>query len=311
MDENRSKNYEKDHILKKGSRYKIPIYLFFILVCIIYIAPMLLVISASLSAEATIVTTSSSNTGFGFWPKDFTLDAYRLAFKNPHSIFMGYLVTAGQAFLGTVLSCIVCGMAAFAIARRDFRYRNIVTFIIFFTMLFSGGMIPTYIVYSKYYHLNDTFWIYILPGISGGAWNTLMVRTFFQQLPSSLFESAKLDGASELTIFSKIALPLSKPVFATVGFMTLIAKWGDWNTSLLYIRNQDLYTLQYLLQKILNEAEFLKQMASTSLNFSLGQQPSETLKYAMCVIAAGPMVVVFPFFQKYLTKGLTIGAVKG
>lgn len=300
---------------QKRNLYKIPIYLFFTVVSVVlFIMPLMIVVSASLSAEHTLAANLSNTAGFGIFPKEFTLDAYRKAFANPHSILQGYFITAAQAFLGTFLACVVCGMIAYPLSRSNFAFRKIITFIVFFTMLFSGGMIPTYIIYTRYYHLGDSFWIYVLPGITGGAWNTLMIRTFFRGLPESLFESAKLDGASELMIFSRIAVPLSKPVFATVAFMMLVSKWGDWNTSLLYIRNSELYTLQYILQKVLNEAEFLKSMANNpimGINLDLTQQPTETLKFALCVIAAGPMLVVFPFFQKYFAKGLTVGAVKG
>ena len=241
-----------------------------------------------------------------------------MAFGNASQVIKAYGITIAESVLGTALVLLVAGMIAYALSRTNFAYKGVITFIVFFTMLFSGGMIPTYIVYASYYHLNDTFWIYILPGMAGGAWNTLMMRTFFKGIPESLFESAKLDGANEFKIFMKIAAPLSKPVLATVGFMTLVARWNDWNTSLVYIRNQNLYTLQYLLQRILNEAEFLKEMLTNDMLSSSGidvtevvAQPTETLKYAMCIIAAGPMLVVFPFFQKYFVKGTTIGAVKG
>ena len=219
-----------------------------------------------------------------------------------------------------MLSCIVAGMVAYPLSRTSFAYKKPITFLIFFTMLFGGGMIPTYIIYTNWYHLLDTYWIYILPGLAGGAWNTLVIRTFFKGLPESLFESAKIDGARELIIFFKIAVPLSTPVFATIGFMTLVGKWNDWNTSLIYIRSSSLYTLQYLLQRILNETAFLKNLMQNSDMAALAAQvggdsaatlPAETLKYALCVIAAGPMLVVFPFFQKYFASGLTIGAVKG
>ena len=175
-------------------------------------------------------------------------------------------------------------------------------------------MIPTYIVYTHFYGLRDRFLVYILPGLAGGAYYTLIVRTFFRGLPESLFESAKIDGARELTIFFRIAVPLSKPVFATVAFMMLVAKWNDFQTSMIYITNQNLYTLQYLLQRILNEAQYLNGLISNPIpgvDATLFKQPAETLRYAMCVIAAGPMLLIFPFFQKYFAKGLTIGAVKG
>ena len=274
-----------------------------------------MVVSISLSSEKAVTSTTG---GYGLLPQEFTLDAYRLAFKNPETIVNGYKVTIFTSVVGTIGVLLVCGMVAYAISRSSFKYRKIVTYFIFFTMLFSAGTIPTYIIYTKYYHLGDTIWVYLLPGLTGGAWNTFMMRTFFRGIPESLFESAKIDGAKELTIFFRIALPLSKPIFATIGFATLVGKWNDWSTSLVYIRSKELYSLQYSLQKILNEAEFLKALVSnplfTNANIDINDvvtQPTETLKYAMCVIAAGPMLLVFPFFQKYFEKGMVVGSVKG
>lgn len=301
-------------IFKKGNRYKIGIYVFFILFSLLFILPFVMIVSISFSSEEIITSTTG---GYSLLPRGFTLDAYRMAFKNPDSMIRAYLLTIFTSVAGTVSSVFVAAMTAYPLSRTNFAYKQIVTWIIFFTMLFSGGTIPTYIIYTKYYHLGDSIWIYLLPGFMGGAWNTLMIRTFYKSIPETLFESARLDGANEFTIFFRIAIILSKPVIATVGFMTLVAKWNDWNTSLLYIRNSHLYTLQYLLQRILNDAAFLKEVASNPLATSvdltalLAEQPTETLKYAMCVIAAGPMLAVFPFFQKYFEKGMVVGSVKG
>ena len=302
-------------LLKKGNRYKIGIHIFFILFSLLFILPMIMVVSVSFSSEDAVTSTFG---GYSLLPREFTLDAYKLAFKNPETVINGYIVTIITSIAGTLLNLMSAGMCAYALARPNFRYKKIVTFIVFFTMLFGGGTIHTYIIYTKYYHLGNTIWVYILPALSGGAWNILMIRTFMQSLPESLFESAKIDGAAELTIFWKIGLPLSKPVFATVAFTGLIGRWNDWSTSLVYIRDSRLYTLQYSLQKILNEAEFLKALVKNPLFQNAGidisevaAEPTETLKYAMCVIAAGPMLVIFPFFQKYFEKGMVVGAVKG
>lgn len=296
---------------RKISVFDIILHSFFILMCLCYILPLMLVVSASFTSEEVLTSAS----GFSLFPREFTLEAYISAWGNGDAMIRAYGVTAAQAFIGTFLSCIVAGMIAYAISRSNFRFRGIITGIVFFTMLFSAGMIPTYIVYSKYYGLNDNFLVYILPGIAGGAWNTMVYRTFFKGLPESLFESARLDGARELTIFYKIVVPLSTPVFASIGFMTLVSKWNNYATSMIYIRDDKLYTLQYLLQRLMKEAEFLNQLANNpdiSLDPSMiGELPAESLKYAMCVIAAGPMLFAFPFFQKYFSRGLTIGAIKG
>lgn len=182
------------------------------------------------------------------------------------------------------------------------------------TMLFGAGTIPTYIVYTQYYHLGDSLLVYVLPCICGGASTTFMLRAYMKGLSESLYESAELDGASELYIFFSIVLPLSVPMFAALGFMSLVGRWSDWGTSLVYIRDPNKYTLQYLLQRILSQEEFMKQMAQNpveGVDMTSYTAPTETLRYAMVIIAAGPMLIAFPFFQKYFSKGLTIGSVKG
>ncbi len=295
---------------RKKSAFNIVLHVFFILMCACFVIPLILIVSASFTSESWL----TSGNGFSLIPREFTTSAYQTAFQNRARMIRAYLVTFAQAGLGTLIACVIAGMAAYPLSRSNFRFRKPVTVIIFFTMLFSAGMIPNYIVYSRYYGISNTFWVYILPGMAGGAWNTMVFRTFFKGLPESLFESAHLDGARELTVFFKIVVPLSTPVFASLGFMTLVGKWNDYTTSMIYIREENLYTLQYLLQRLMEEAAFLRglsQSAMGNVNLSIADMPNESLKFAMCVIAAGPMLVVFPFFQKYFSQGLTIGAVKG
>lgn len=294
---------------KKVSSSQIILHIFFIITCCCFVFPMLLVVSVSFSSEASVTT----GAGFQLIPEEFSLDAYKMAFRNPASIIKGYIITIAQAVLGTFSSCIICGMIAYPLSRSNFRFKKIVTTFLLITMLFGGGTIPTYIVYTKYYHLGNNFLIYVLPGLAGGAWNTFMFRTFFKSIPESLFESARIDGAKELDCYFRIAIPLSMPVYASLGFMTLVAKWNDYMTSMIYIRDPDLYTVQYLLQRTLNEVEFLKSLTTSEIGINMGKTvlPAETMKYALCVICAGPMLFVFPFFQKYFSRGLTVGSVKG
>ena len=296
--------------VERKSLFPVFLHLFFILMSACFVLPLIVVISASFTSEEWL----NAGHGLSLIPHNFTTAAYQAVFSNAERIIRAYGVTIAQAFLGTAISCVIAGMAAYALSRSNFQFRKVLTGVIFFTMLFSAGMIPTYIIYSKYYGISNTFWIYILPGMAGGAWYTMVFRTFFKSLPESLFESAHLDGASELTIFFRIVVPLSTPVFASVGFMILVAKWNDYTTSMIYIREEDLYTLQDLLQRMMDEAKFLKSLSQSVMgNIMLNTQntPSETLRYAMCVVAAGPMLLIFPFFQKYFSQGLTIGAVKG
>lgn len=298
--------------LKRVRTFDVVLHVCFIIMSLCFIIPLLLVVSASFTGEEALETGT-----FGLIPTDFTLEAYKSAFSNGDRVIRAYGITIAQAFLGTFLSMIVAGLAAYPLSRSNFRFKKVVTWIIFFTMLYGASMIPTYITYAKTYKITNTFWMYILPGITGGAWNTMVYRTFFKGLPESLFESAHLDGASELRTFFQIVIPLSTPVFASLSFLTLVGRWNNYTTSMVYIRSENLYTLQYLLQKMMDEAEFLKQLAnnpmlSGGVHIDTSQLlPSETLKYAMCVIAAGPMLAIFPFFQKYFAQGLTVGSVKG
>ena len=296
---------------KKISAFDVILHAVFFLMCMSFIIPLLLVVSASFTSESWL----TSGNGFSLLPKQFTVAAYRAAFSNAGQMLRAYAVTIAQAVIGTVLSCIISGMIAYPLSRSNFRFKKGIVFFVFFTMLFSAGMIPSYIIFAKVYHISNNFLIYILPGITGGAWNTMVFRTFFKSLPESLFEAAHLDGARELKVFFEIVVPLSTPVFASIGFMTLVGKWNDYTTSMIYIRDEKLYTLQYLLQRLMDEANFLKSLSEKAymmgnVQMDMQAMPSETLKYALCIIAAGPMLVVFPFFQKYFAQGLTIGGVK-
>ena len=293
---------------KKFSLGTALIHLIFILMCLTFIIPMIYVLSISFSSEQAI-----SDFGYSLFPKVWSLDAYKHIFRNPDQVIYSYQTTIFFSVVGSFLSLLVMSLAAYPLSRQNFKLRQPITFFIFFTTLFGGGLIPTYILNTQYLGLGNNIWIYILPSLAT-AWYIIIIRTFFSQLPQSLVESAKVDGAKELRIFFQIVLPLSKPVLATVLLMTLLAKWNDWYTSLIYIRDSKLYSLQYMLQKMLREAEFIKSLSNSQMGLNIqlnAEVPTESVRFAMVIVAAGPMLVVFPFFQKYFTRGLTVGAVKG
>jgi len=281
----------------------------FFLFSLLFIIPFLYVISASLTEESVLL-----EQGFKLIPTKIDFSAYKAAFINPTQIMQAYGVTIFTSFLGTFLATFVMALCAYPLSRKNYALGKVTTFIIFFTMLFSGGLIPSYIINTQMLGLYDNVWVYIFPGLVN-AFQIIVFRTFFQGLPESLPESAKIDGASELRIFFQIILPLSKPVVATIALLQLLDKWNNWFTSLIYIKNEDLFTLQYLLQKILRDAEFMKNMmmmgGQQGVDFNTFAMPTESLKFALCIIATGPMLFLFPFFQKYFSKGLTVGAVKG
>lgn len=291
---------------KKSPLGQIVLNFVFIMICLAYIVPFILMISISLSDEQALIAE-----GYRLWPKMMSTAAYKMAFRNPTQILNSYRVTIIYSTVSTILSVLFMSLLAYPLARSNFKFKKSITFYVFFTMLFNGGMVPNYLLITKYLSLGNTIWAYILPGLIG-AWNVIIIRTNFQSVPESLIESAKLDGASELYICFRIVIPLCKPTLAAIAFLFLVPKWNDWMTSMLYIKDPSLYSLQYLLQKILQETEFLKTLAESGAAGSDNQLfPTESFKFAMALIAAGPVMIVFPFFQKYFAKGLTIGAVKG
>ena len=291
---------------KKGITGQVILHIFFLLLSLAYILPFLLLISISLSSDQAI-----KEFGYTILPKTIDFSAYKMIFKSPDTILNAYKVTIIFSLVTMFLSVLIMMMAAYPLSRSNCVFKKPLSYYIFFTMIFSGGMIPSYIINSKYLHLNDTMLIYILPSLVS-AWNVIIIRTFFQGLPEGLVEAAKIDGAGDIYIFARIIIPLSKPVIATMCFLTLLVKWNDWNTSLIYIRNEKLYSLQYLLQRILREVEFVKNSVSQGNDLlSVENLPTESVRYAMALVAAGPMLVMFPFFQKYFARGLTVGAIKG
>lgn len=277
--------------------------LVFILLAVCYIYPFLMVISVSLTEETALY-----QNGYQLIPEKISTLAYELVFRNPEQMIRAYIVTIVFTLAATLLSALVTSLLAYPLSRQNFIWKKPLSFLVFFTMLFSGGLVPTYLLITKVLHLNDKIWVYILPGLVS-AYNVMIVRTNYRSLPEEMIEAAKLDGASELRICFQIVIPLCKAGIASVAFLFLVAKWNDWMTSMLYIRNPDLYSLQYLLQRLLRETDFLR----NSLNgLDAGSTPPlETLRFAMALVAAGPVLVIFPFFQKYFTKGMTLGGVKG
>ena len=277
----------------------------FAIVCLIIIFPFWLLLSASFS-NADVLATN----GYQIWPKPFDISSYKYVFQNPQQILRAYGVTFSFSVVTMVLSVLLMAMVAYPLSRDNLKGRSVINFYLYFTMLFSGGLVPSYLLIARTLHLNDTIWVYILPGLIS-PWYVFMMRTFFKGIPGEIMESATIDGASEYTIFIKMILPLSKPVLATVALFMFLAKWNDWNTALIYITKPELYSLQYLLQKIMEDINILKQNQMAGAMMDSMNIPSETVRMAMAIIVAGPALVVFPFFQKYFVKGLTVGSVKG
>lgn len=277
----------------------------FILVSLFCVAPLFMIVSASLNDQQALF-----QNGYQFFPSKFSLEAWKYVLQSPKQIIKAYGVTIFVTLFGTVCSLLLTSMLAYASTRKDFRQQRPISFLIFFALLFSGGMVPTYIMVTKYLHLKDTIWSMILPYVIM-PWHVFLMKGFFADIPTSLIEAAKLDGASEATIFFKIILPISKPALATVGLFIAFTYWNDWWLSMLYVENPDLTSLQYYLYRIMNNIQFLtSSMQAGNVSINMAGLPSETARMALCILAAGPMLVIFPFFQKYFVKGLTVGSVK-
>ena len=289
---------------KKNKTHQILLTAFFILLCLMIIFPFWLLVSASLSSSQSI-----ADHGYQLWPNPVDLTAYQYVFKNPEQILSAYGLTFVFSIISMVLSVLFMSMVAYPLSRSGLRGKKYINFYMYFTMLFSGGLVPTYILVAKFLHLNDTVWVYILPSLIS-PWYVFMMRTFFKGIPEEIVEAATIDGASEYRIYATIILPLSKPVLATVALFMFLGKWNDWYTSLIYITKPELYSLQYLLQKIMEDIKILKENKGLAMDI-MDNVPTETVRMAMAVVVAGPALVVFPFFQKYFVKGLTVGSVKG
>ena len=279
------------------------------LVAIICLIPFLMVVVGSFTAEKEIIAN-----GFSFFPKELSLEAYKTALKEPMAILRAYGVTASLTVIGTAIGLFIVAMTAYVLQRKDFKWRNKVSFFFYFTTLFSGGLVPWYILMVKYLGLKDSYLSLLLPPLLS-VFNIIIMKSYMSGIPQALTESAKIDGAGDFTIFMKVILPLVKPALATIEMFIALGYWNDWYNSMLFINNENLYSLQYYLYKIVNNIEAYKTiLAQAGGGTSLGStinMPSESLKMALTIIVTGPIILVYPFIQKYFVSGVTIGAVKG
>ena len=266
--------------------------------------PFWLILSGSFTSQDSILTD-----GYRLLPKIFSLEAYQFLFKAPEDMLHAYGVTIFVTAVGTFSSMIVTSMAAYVLSSRDFTYRNTVSFFFYFTTVFGGGLVPWYIFNMKYLHFKNNYISLILPTLVNVTY-LLILKSYMANIPEAVFESARLDGANDWTIYRRIALPLSKAGLATVGLFIALNYWNDWYAAMLYIDDDRMYPLQYYLNDILNKSQGMMNAAARA-GIPSSQVPSEPVKLAMTVVATGPIVLLYPFLQKYFVKGVTIGAVKG
>ena len=270
--------------------------------------PILLIAIASVTDESALISA-----GYTFLPSKLSLDSYYYMVKQSQMILRSYGITLTVTVLGTLISIVMTTSLAYPLSRPDFRYKNALAFFVFFTMLFNGGVVSSYIMWTRIFAIKNTIWALIVPNYLVTAFNVFLVRNYYSNsIPHAMVESAQIDGASELQIFLKIMLPMAIPTVATISMFTGLIYWNDWVNGLYYISDSSLYSLQNLLIRIMNNIQFLKVSTNAAL---LGTQnidlPGTSVRMAMAVIGILPIVVLFPFVQRYFIKGVVLGAVKG
>ncbi|MCR5557714.1 MAG: carbohydrate ABC transporter permease [Butyrivibrio sp.] len=294
-------------MVKKDTGFQIMDNVIMSILSILVLFPILVLIMSSMSSESDVM-----KYGYSLIPRQFDLTAYQYIFKEG-SIFHSYFITIFVTLVGTVLSVIMTTMISYTLTVPGLPGKKILSFYVLFTMLFSGGLVPSYMMWSNIFHIKNTIYALIVPSLMCSAFHIMITRSYFQNnIPGEILESARIDGMSEFGIFFKIVLPLSTPIIATIGFMRVLMYWNDWTNSLYYITDKKLVSIQALLNNMLTNAQYLAQsMDASMVATDSASVPSLTLRMSIAVVGMLPMIVLYPFFQKYYMKGLTVGAVKG
>ena len=294
--------------IKKGAAtrvFEIITYTLLMLGSIICVVPFIMILSGSFSDNRTILVE-----GYSLLPKKFTISAYETVFKAPKDILQAYKMTIYYTGIGTILGLLMITLTAYVISRKEFKYRNTVSFLIYFTSIFGGGMIPWYLMYANVLGMKGSTFAIWFPALMS-PFLVILMRTYVTgSVPDAITESAKIDGAGNLTIFTKIVLPVLGSGLATVGLFLALGYWNDWYRSSMFSTDSSTWELQFYLYDMLNASTALKQMAQNS-SISTKDLPTESVKLAMSVVATGPVLLFYPFVQKYFVSGITVGAVKG
>lgn len=281
--------------------------LIFTLWALTCVLPLLLVVIVSFSSEQSIF-----QNGYSFFPSEWSLDAYRFFFRLGDQLVRSYGITVFVTAAGTLFSLAITAMFAYVLSRSDYAYNRIFTLLMLFTMLFNGGIVASYMVNTQMLGLGDSLGALIFP-MSLNAFYVIVMRTFYKGIPMEIIEAARIDGAGEIKTFFRVVIPLSKPGLATIGMFTTIAYWNDWFLGMLYIVDQKKYPVQTLLWSMQNSLEFMKQSSANALEYAemAANAPTDSGRMALTVLVVLPILLAYPFFQKYFVKGLTVGGVKG
>lgn len=294
-------------MIGSGKSFYIWQHIFLGLLALVCIFPFLILAASSFTAESSLV-----RNGYSLFPEVWSLESYSYLFRGSNSILRAYGITVLVTVFGTALGLIMTTLMAYALSVPDLPLKSFFSFFVFFTMLFNGGLVPSYIMWTTTFNITNTVSALIFPRILVSAFNIIIMRTYFQtNIPQSVLEASRIDGAKEWRIFNRIVLPMSVPIIATIGLMIGITYWNDWLNGLYYVTDSKLFSIQNMLNRMLKDIQFLQNSLTGMDNLDTSKLPSSGVKMAVAMMGAVPLMVVFPFFQKYYVKGLTIGALKG
>ncbi len=293
---------------RENRRYQILCNTVLALITVFMIFPFVLLFMSSITEENTLIMN-----GYSLFPEKFSLGAYQYIFQNGKKIFHAYGVTIFVTVVGTAINLWISSMLAFGLSRKNLPFRRIITFYVFFTMLFNGGLVPTYMMYTGTFHIKNTIFAMIVPNLLMSAVNVLLVRTYFtNSIPDALYEAAEIDGAGQMRIYFQVALPLGKPILVTTGLFAALGYWNDWTNGLYYVNQEQFWGIQNLLNKMISDVQALTSgLMSREMAGMIATMPSVSVRMAIAFVAMLPILVVYPFLQKYFAEGIAMGAVKG
>lgn len=295
---------------KEEKRFQILAHIILALLSALAVIPFVLMIVSSLTDNNTLVAN-----GYSFWPEKWSLYAYEYIFNTGNSVLHAYGISIVLTIVGTLIALILTTMLSYVISRKGLPGRGVITFLVVFTMLFNGGLVPTYMVYAKIFNVKNTFMALLVPGLLMNGFNIMLMKSYFcTNIPDEILDAAYIDGATEFQAFYKVALPLAKPIVATIALFVGIAYWNDWMNGYIYItKNTDLYSVQNLLNRMMQNIQYLSQNSSNIQQVGVGLNaiPTASVRMAMATVGVLPILVVYPFVQKYFVKGITLGGVKG
>lgn len=295
-------------MVEKKSSFYVFAHAFMIFLAVCCIFPFALLIMSSLTEEKTLV-----QNGYSLFPKKFGLESYAYMFKSGSSIGRAYGITILVTAVGTSVSLLITTLMAYPLSRKEFVGRKVLAFIVFFTMLFNGGLVPTYIMYTRYLHIRNTIWALLLPSLLLNAFYVIMMRTYLTtNIPDAVIEAARIDGAGEWRTLFQIVMPMCLPMIATMTLLIGLSYWNDWKNGFYYLTDTSLYSIQNILNRMLQDVQFLKNGGGgPDASEMIASMPSVGIKMAIAVVGVLPILIIYPFFQKFFVKGITIGAVKG